>query len=258
VDVVGGQVGQGAAAGVLALGPHRPSGPGRQRQVGAHARLDAGFLVRAEHVLVRAERFSLPGPLVQVKDAPGLEGEVRVAGEDPRPVLPGLQGVVGEPAAHGGRRDRRDDAAGSCMAGQFRAGPAGQRRPARGGQLASQGLHLGHDPGGELARPAGPRASASPSRPCSQYRRRHLRAVSSQIPSRPAIAEFAAPPAASSTIRARMTIWYGAVPRREGLQLPAAGLAQGYGIRTGRHGAPAAGRDPDAAVMQAPMVQPDR
>jgi len=57
--------------------------------------------------------------------------------------------------------------------------------------------------------------SATPSRPCSQYRRRHLRAVSWQIPSRPAIAEFAVPSAASSTIRTRMTIWYGAVPRRE-------------------------------------------
>ena len=100
------------------------------------------------------------------------------------------------------------------MAGQFRAGPAGQRRPARGGKLAGQGLDLGHDPAAQVPRP-GRGASASPSRPCSQYRRRHLRAVSWQIPSRPAIAEFAVPSAASSTIRTRMTIWYGAVPRRE-------------------------------------------
>jgi len=69
-------------------------------------------------------------------------------------------------------------------------------------------------PGNLRGRP-GRGASASPSRPCSQYRRRHLRAVSWQIPSRPAIAEFAVPSAASSTIRTRMTIWYGAVPRRE-------------------------------------------
>jgi hypothetical protein len=69
--------------------------------VDAHAGLDAGFLVSAEHVLVVAERLSFPLPLVEVQDAGCLEGEVRVAGEDPRPVLPGLQGVVSEPAAHG-------------------------------------------------------------------------------------------------------------------------------------------------------------
>jgi hypothetical protein len=60
--------------------------------VDAHAGLDAGLLVGAEHVLVVAERFPFPFPLVEVQDAGGLEGEVRVAGEDPRPVLPGLQG----------------------------------------------------------------------------------------------------------------------------------------------------------------------
>lgn len=57
-------------------------------------------------------------------------------------------------------------------------------------------------------------ASASPSIPCAQYRRRHLRAVSAQMPSRPAIAQFATPSAASSTIRARTTKRNGAVARR--------------------------------------------
>ena len=58
-------------------------------------------------------------------------------------------------------------------------------------------------------------ASASPSRPCSQYRRRHLRAVSSQMPSRSAIALFPTPAAASSTIRARSTSRNGAEARRD-------------------------------------------
>ena len=90
VDVVGGQVGQGAEAVVLALGPHRPPRPWREREVDAHAGLDAGLLIGAEHVVVLAERLPFPFPLVEVQDAGGFEGEVRVAGENPRPVLPGL------------------------------------------------------------------------------------------------------------------------------------------------------------------------
>jgi hypothetical protein len=58
-------------------------------------------------------------------------------------------------------------------------------------------------------------ASARPSMPRSQYRRRHLRTVSSQIPSRCAITQFSNPSAASSTIRARTTSRNGAVARRD-------------------------------------------
>ena len=123
----------------------------------AHAGLDAGLLVSAEHVVVLAERFTFPFPLVEIQDAGGLDGEVRVAGEDPRPVLPGLQGVVSEPAAHRGRRRRGNDAASCRMAGQFRTGRAGQRRSARGGHLARESLNPSHDVGGEHAGPAGAR-----------------------------------------------------------------------------------------------------
>jgi hypothetical protein len=51
--------------------------------VEAHAGLDARFLIGAEHVLVLAEQFPFPFPLVQVQDAGSLKSEVRVAGEDP-------------------------------------------------------------------------------------------------------------------------------------------------------------------------------
>lgn len=55
VDIVGGQVGQGAVPVVFALGPHRPAGARRERQVEAHPGLDARFLVGAEDVLVLAK-----------------------------------------------------------------------------------------------------------------------------------------------------------------------------------------------------------
>jgi hypothetical protein len=100
VHVIDGEEGEVAVAVVLAFGPHRPPGAGREREVEVHAGLDAGLLIHAEHVLAAAERPSFPFPLVRVKDAPGLEGEARVAEEDARPVLPGLDGVIGEPAVH--------------------------------------------------------------------------------------------------------------------------------------------------------------
>jgi hypothetical protein len=154
VDVVGGEVGEGAAADVLAPGAHRPPGPGRQRQVDARAGLDTRLLVRAEHVLPVAERLPFPFPLVEVQDAAAFKGEVRVAGGDPRAVLPGLDRIAGEPAAHRGRRHRRDDAAGGCLAGELGAGPAGQRFPAGVGRLAGQGPDFRGHPGRELPGPA--------------------------------------------------------------------------------------------------------
>ena len=202
----------------------------------AHAGLDAGFLISAEHGLVLAERFAFPFALVEVQDAGGLEGEVRVAGEDPRPVLPGFQGIVGEPAAHGGRRE----AGVMPLAAAWRAS-SGQVQRANGVPLAAgssqaRAFTSATTRAGNMRGRPGRGASASPSRPCSQYRRRHLRAVSSQIPSRPAIAEFAVPPAASSTIRARITSRYGAVARA-GTGTPAqrGQRRQGYDIRAGRH-----------------------
>lgn len=150
---VGGQVSEGAEAVVLALGLHRPPRPRREREVDTPAGLDAGLLVGAEHVVVLAKRLPFPYPLVEIQDAGGLEGEVRVAGKDPRPVLPGLQGVISEPTAHSGRRGRGSDATGRRMAVQLGAGSAGQGRSARGGHLAGEGLDPGHDAGREHRRP---------------------------------------------------------------------------------------------------------
>jgi hypothetical protein len=60
-----------------------------------------------------------------------LDREIRVAGKDPGPVPRRLEHVLRQPAAHRPRRDRRRDAPGRGLAGQFRAAPLRQRRPAR-------------------------------------------------------------------------------------------------------------------------------
>jgi hypothetical protein len=143
--------------------------PPREREVEAHAGLDAGLLVGAEDVVVLAKRPSFPFPLVEVQDPAVLPGEARVAGEDPRPVLPGLDGVVSEPTAHGGRRGRGSDA--SAAAWRARSGRA-QR--ARGVPLAAGISHVSAFTSattavGNLRGLPGRGASASPPVPCSQY-----------------------------------------------------------------------------------------
>jgi hypothetical protein len=73
-------------------------------------------------VLVLAQRFAIEGTGVQIQHAGGLGLEVQIADEDPGPVLPGLDRVGLEPAAHGG--GGRRDGPGGHLAGQFRARPA--------------------------------------------------------------------------------------------------------------------------------------
>jgi hypothetical protein len=70
------------------------------------ARLDAGFLVGAEQVLVLAKRFSFPGPLAKVRDAPGLRAKCR-----------------SRPKIH----DRYCQSLKASSASQFRAGPVASR-----------------------------------------------------------------------------------------------------------------------------------
>ena len=103
VHVVRGEVGDRAATVVVVVDPHRPGLTRWQGGVAAAPGLDGGLLVGGDHIVVRAQRFPVPHPLVQVQYPlrPGLE--VGVGDEDPRLVLPGFEGVLGQQAAHGGR-----------------------------------------------------------------------------------------------------------------------------------------------------------
>ncbi len=110
--------------------------------VAAAAGLEGGLLVSADHVIALAQRSAVPGPGVQVKHPGGLRRELGGADGDPRPVLPGLEGIVGQPPADRGRRDR-DLAAGGQFAGQVRAASPRQRHAGLGGQCACQRDDLG-------------------------------------------------------------------------------------------------------------------
>src|SRR6185369_4073091 len=80
-------------------------------------------------------------------------------GEDPGPVLPGLDRVRTQPAPDGGGRDGGDDAGLDGGAGQVGALPAGQRLGRLGGgrEFAGQRLDGDHDVRGKTRGPSSPR-----------------------------------------------------------------------------------------------------
>ena len=138
VHIPGGQVGQGAAAGVFVFDTRRAVWRRWRAGVLADAGLDGGLLIGADDVLVSCQRGVAETAGVQVEHTRGLGSEVGVAGEDPGPVLPGFDRIGGKPAPDGGARDRGDDALVDRGSGQVRAVPACQRNAGFGGQFAGQ------------------------------------------------------------------------------------------------------------------------
>src|SRR5487761_2337790 len=83
MDIESGQVGPRAATHVFVLDTHGLAGLGRQRRGDTRPCLDAGFLVGGQHELVVAQQLPLPTPLVEIKDAAGLDGKLGIARKDP-------------------------------------------------------------------------------------------------------------------------------------------------------------------------------
>jgi hypothetical protein len=91
-----------------------------------------------------------------------LAAEVRVARGDPRLVLPGLDRVPGQDPQHRGHRELAPWPGLDDLSQQFGPGPARQRHPGRGGQLAGQRDDRGP---GQLADPPRPPAAGQISQP---------------------------------------------------------------------------------------------
>ncbi len=153
VDVPGGQVLQRPATAVFELDPAGAAGRGGQGGVAAQAGLDGGLLVGGDHVVASAERLAFPFSRVQVQHAGGLGLEVRVAGEDPRPDPPRLDGILGQPPPDGGARDLGHDPAADHLGGNVRHVQPRQRHAQPRRQFAGQGLDRDHHLRGE--RPEG-------------------------------------------------------------------------------------------------------
>src|SRR5919109_2070538 len=96
MHIPGGEIGPGTGPSVLMLDPQRSTRRGRLGRVAPTPGLDARLFVGTEHVFARAERDALPAALVEIQDPAGIEGEVRIAGEDPAAIAPWSQRVLAE------------------------------------------------------------------------------------------------------------------------------------------------------------------
>src|SRR5713101_263017 len=150
VNVHRGQVRPGPAALILVLDARGPMRTGRPGGMHAAARLNAGLLVRGDHEIVAPQRLALPAAGVEVKNAPRLHTEVRVARKDPAPMLPGADGILTEPAPHRLVADGGDQPAAFDLAGDVGATQARQWQTARGGQFAGDRLNQHDDLWGEM------------------------------------------------------------------------------------------------------------
>ena len=98
MDIPGCKVGPGSFTKVLVLNSHGSIGSHWQSRLFAAARLDASLLVCRNHKVIRSQWNSLPNPTIQVKDKTSFNRKVRIARENPTPVLPRSKGIAGEPA----------------------------------------------------------------------------------------------------------------------------------------------------------------
>jgi hypothetical protein len=97
-DVPGGQIAERSLALVLVLDQLAiPARLGGLAGVNPRAGLDRRLLIRAHHEITGLQQLPLPAALVQVEDPPGLRGEVRIAGEDPRAIVPRTDRILCQP-----------------------------------------------------------------------------------------------------------------------------------------------------------------
>jgi len=152
MDIPGRDIGPSTGATVFVLNVNRPPRSGRQRGMFASARLDAGLLVGAEHIIARSQGFVLPPALVEVQDAAGLGGEGGIARENPAAMTPRSQRVLAEPAPERGAADLRHQPLLDRFPAQFGERPARQRQTTTRRQLTCQRFDLDPDSGGKNAR----------------------------------------------------------------------------------------------------------
>jgi hypothetical protein len=94
VDVPGGQVSQRPTPPTLELDQRRAPGPGRRRLISTPERLELGLLIGADDEVAGVQEPAVAPARVKIEHDRGLSGKRRVAREDPRALLPRLQGGV--------------------------------------------------------------------------------------------------------------------------------------------------------------------
>lgn len=81
--------------------------------------LDAGLLVDAEYVIARPQRCTFPPTLVEIDDAAGFAGKLRIAREYPAAMAPRAQRVLAKPAPERRATDFCHKTARHCLLSQL-------------------------------------------------------------------------------------------------------------------------------------------
>ena len=158
MDIQGCQVSERSAPLVFMFDLHRLARLGRLGRMDASPGLDAGLFIGGNYKLVLLQGLALPDSLVEIEQASGFEGELRVTGKNPTPMKPRSDGVLMQPAPEGAITDLGHQPGLADLVVQFGQAPSRERQARLAGQLASQGFNLhdqfwgekpGGDPGGE-------------------------------------------------------------------------------------------------------------
>ena len=142
-------IGQRSHAPVLRFDAQGPGRCGGQGRMAARARLNAGLFIGADDPFVVGQRSAFPKALVEIEDAASLGGEIGITGEDPAPVVPGLDGVLRQPTPNRGFPNGGHNPPIDGGSLQLRHAEAGQGDPEVVGKLTGQGLDRDHGVGGK-------------------------------------------------------------------------------------------------------------
>jgi hypothetical protein len=105
--------------------------------------LDAGLFIGGDYKFILFERLSFPLTLVEIQNPGRLGGKVRVAWENPTPMLPRPNRIFMQPAPKRGLTQLSDQTTVANMPGQLVQTPAGEPYVIGGGQFASTGFSTG-------------------------------------------------------------------------------------------------------------------
>jgi hypothetical protein len=164
MDIPCSQISPSSLAPVFMLDTHGLAWSSGGDAVLAAARLDAGFLVGADDVVLRSQRLALPDPLVEIEDTARLIGEVGIPWEDPAAMVPWANGVLGEPAPDGCLPNGGHEPAADHFTLDLGHAEAGKGKPDFAREFTRESLYGDDDTGGER-HPADPAVGALRVRP---------------------------------------------------------------------------------------------
>ena len=154
VDVPSRQIGPCAFPEIFVFDPHGSSWRRRESRLLGASSLYAGLFVGRDYEVIVLQGNSFPYTFIQIQNAFGFVGEIRIAGEDPVVVLPGAEGIGVQPTPDRSAADPWDDALRHDFLLDICTGESGERESQAMRKLTGNGFDVGGDVGGEIGQDA--------------------------------------------------------------------------------------------------------